>query len=165
MRTLSVTFIEAIARRATGEVPVILLRLTHPDLAEPILLSSNPTERHSDTPVYKTVSRGDDYLFCPMEVVLPDDAADSVPRARLQISNVDRRTITAMRSTPTPAKVRMEIVLASAPDDIEIDWPEFDLSGAEYDANQISFDLTMNDIALEPYPAQTFKPAWFPGLF
>lgn len=154
------------AGQETAEVPILLLTITHPDLAEPMRFSSDATQRDSDTPlVYKTVSRGDDYYFVPMQATLPDDREDGVPEAQLRLSNVGRDLIEVLRSTSWPATVTMELVLASDPDGVEIEWPDFDLSSIDYDASEITLHLTIDALASEEFPAGAFTPGYFPGLF
>lgn len=173
-RTLSATFRAALAAQETEEVPIVLITITHADLDTPLRLSSDPTQRLTDNgsppteldpPVYGTQSRGTDYLFLPMGIVLPDDREDAAPAARLEIDNIGRETIALLRSTTDPALVHMEIVLASALDTVEIDLPELDLVSADYNINTVSVNLAINPLVTEPYPAHRFTPAGFPALF
>jgi hypothetical protein len=166
VRTLSLTLREAMFSQETGEVPVFLLTITHPDLDDPILVSSDPTARLSTDPlVYGTTSRGDDYLFVGMRVQMPDERDQGAPQARLVISNVDRGIMPLVRSVDSPASAKIEIVLASDPDTVEATVPALDMSAAEWNAEEITFDLTMDAQVTEPYPAGSFDPASFPALF
>ena len=59
MRVLSLNFREAIFGPESGEVPIFLLTITHPDLDEPVYLTTDATERLGTDPLtYGTVSRG-----------------------------------------------------------------------------------------------------------
>jgi hypothetical protein len=165
-RTVSMTMRQAMNAEETGEVPIVLLTIDHPDLDEPNLISSDPTTRLTIDPlVYGTVSRGENYLFLPFSVVLPDDKDDSPPQARITIENIDRRLIPLLRSTSLPASVTMEVVLASSPDIVEILLPELDLVSADYDAETITITLAQNALQTEPYPVDLITPSNFPGLF
>jgi len=166
VRTLSLTMRGAMNAQETGEVPVFLLRITHALLDAPILISTDPTQRLSDSPlVYGTRSRGEDYMFLPMGYAMPDETDGGVPAMRLTIENVGLELIALLRSTSTPAQVGMELVLASAPDMPEITLPQFELVGADYDAEQVILTLALNGLATEPFPFGSFSPATFPGLF
>lgn len=166
MRTLSLTMREALNTEHSGEVPVFLLRITHALLEEPILISTDPTERLEESPLlYGTRSRGQSYIFLPMNFALPDETDGGVPAMRLTIDNVGLELIGLLRSTSTPALVAMELVLASAPDDVEIAMPQFELVSADYDAEQVTLTLALNGLATEPFPYGSFSPATFPGLF
>jgi hypothetical protein len=166
VRVLSLNFRNALFAQESGEVPVFLLTITHDELAEPIRLTTDPTERKSDTPlVYRTMSRGDEYLYAGVDLTLPNDQDKSPPASKLIIANVTRELIPLARSVSTPPQVKIEAVLASAPDDVEMVWPAMDMSNLTYDAAFLQFDLTIDALVTEPYPSGTFSPAYFPGLF
>lgn len=167
MRTVSLTLRAAGNAEQTGEIPVYLLTVTHASLATPLRLSSDPTERQSVDPLlYGTTSRGEFYAFLPMSLTLPDDSPDTPPAIRVTIDNVARTLIPLLRSISTPAQVTVEMVLASAPDDVEATWPEFDLFNVGYDdAISVTADLGIPSFATEPYPAGTYSPAYFRGLY
>jgi len=165
-RTVSLTLRTAANAEATGEILIFLVTVTHELLETPLRFSSDPTERLSVDPlVYGTSSRGDTYSFLPLGLVLPDDSDGTPPAIKLTIDNVSRDMIPLLRSVSTPATVTVELVLASDPDTVEVAWPDFDLVNASYDAGQVSIDLAVNALATEPYPAGSFTPSGFPGMF
>src|SRR5215207_529156 len=165
-RTLSLTFREAIYAQETGQVPVALLTIDHESLSAPLLISSDPTTRLSTDPlIYGTTSRGDDYLFLPFGITLPDDHEEAGPQAQITIDNVSREHISLIRSVATPPTVTLELVLADSPDTVEIAFPSFDMTKADYTATSITIALTIDPLVTEPFPAHSFDPATFPGLF
>ena len=166
MRTLSLNFRKAIFAQESGEIPIFVLTITHPDLDDPIYLSTDATTRLSTDPLtYGTISRGITYLYAASSVTLPDEQDKSPPACKLTIENVTRGLIPLARSVSTPPTVKIEAVLASALDTVEMTWPVMDMSHLSYDAATLEFDLTMDALTSEPYPAGTFSPASFPGLF
>jgi len=166
MRTLSLNFRKAIFAQESGEIPIFLLTITHPDLAAPIYLSTDATTRLSTDPLtYGTVSRSVTYLYAASSVTLPDEKDKSPPACKLTMENVTRGLIPLARSVATPPTVKIEAVLASALDTVEMTWPVMDMSHLGYDVATLEFDLTMDALVTEPYPAGTFSPAYFPGLF
>ena len=166
MRVLSLNFRKALFAQEGGEVPIFLLTITHPEFAEPIYLSTDPTERFSMDPVmYRTQSRGIDFLYAGIDVTLPDEQDKSPPASKLTIANVTRDIIPLARSVSTPPSVTIEAVLASDLDTVEMTWPAMDMSNLTYDASFLNFDLTIDALVTEPYPGGTFSPADFPGLF
>lgn len=166
-RTVSLTMRSAMNAEQTGQVPVVLLTIVHPDLVDgPIRLSSDPTQRLSTDPLmYGTISRTNPYIFLPFSAILPDDKEESPPQARLVIDNVDREMISLLRSTSTPAQVTLEMVLASSPNVVEIMFPALDLVSADYDANSITISLAIDALMTEPYPVGSIDPRSFAGLF
>lgn len=165
-RSVSLNFLRAVNAQETDELPVVLLTITHPDLEDgPARLCSSGFRIQQEPLLYGLYSRGLRYVALPFTTVLPDDKEDSAPVAKLSIDNVDRELVALLRSTTTPAEVGMEIVLASSPDDVEIEFPPFDLVNAEYDDVAVTITLAIDALATEPYPSGTFDPASFPGLF
>lgn len=165
-RTLSLNFREALFSQESGEVPVFLVTITHPTLTTPIRLSTDATERMSEEPlIYKTVSRGNDFIYAGVGVTIPNEEDRSPPSAKLIIQNIDRDLIPTARSVNTPASAAIEIVLASDPDTVEISLVAMDMVNLVYNAETLTFDLIIDSMQTEPYPAGTFSPAYFPGLF
>jgi hypothetical protein len=165
-RTISLTFRGAMYDPQTEEIPIVLITIEHDDIEGALRLSSDPTERLSDTPLqYGTVSNGDTYLFCPMSISLPDDMDERAPTARFAIENVSRELIAFARSVTTPGTCSIQIVLASSPDDVEIEYPEMDLRSVQFSATMLTLEMGIDSLDQEPFPAGTFNPVWFPGLF
>lgn len=165
-RTVSLTFREAIFAQETGEQPLVLITLSHPSFTIPLRLCTSPVERFSVVPLrYGVTSRGNQYTFVPMSLVLPDDSGDKAPTARLVTDNDDREIVKVIRSLSTVPTGTLEVVLASSPDLVEAQFPDFDVKDIHYDAETVSLEFSMTSLEDEPYPAHTFNPAYFPGLF
>jgi hypothetical protein len=166
VRILSLNFRKALFSQESGEVPIFLLTITHPSLTSPIYLSTDATERYSTTPLmYRTMSRTIAFLYAGIDVTIPDEQDKTPPASKLTIQNVTESLIPLARSVSTPPSVKIEAVLASALDTVEMTWPALNMSNLLYDANQLVFDLTMDALVTEPYPAGTFSPASFPSLY
>lgn len=165
-RDLSSAFDAAINAQETGEVYVILLTITHDDLASDYHFSSDPTARLvEDPPAYGTTSNGQDFDFIPFQLRLPDDRQDGPPRAEIAFDNTMRTLVSALRSTTSPASVQIDIVLASDPDTVEVSMPAFQFQSARYDRGAAVIDLVIDALQSEPFPAAIYSPAQFPGLF
>lgn len=166
VRTLSLQFREAMHAQQTDVVPIVLLLIEHPDLDAPIRLSSDPTTRLQDSPpIYGTVSQGETWQFVPFQLIWPDEKEEAPPTQKLQIENIDRELIPLLRNTLEPALVQAFIVLSSDLDVVEIEGSPFELTNADYDATAITMTLNIDALAVEPFPAGSFTPAAFPGLF
>jgi hypothetical protein len=155
-RTVSSLTRQALNAPETGEVFLILLTLSHSGLPEPIRVTSDAVT---------TTSRGHSFVSFPFELVLPDDQENRAPRARLVIDNVDRQIVQAVRSLSTAPTVLMEIIRAASPDTVEAQFVDFKLMNVSYDAQRVEGVLTIEDFTAEPFPAATFSPGLFPGLF
>jgi hypothetical protein len=152
----------------TGVVVICLLTITHDDLDEPILLSTDPTQRlyeYGADQVYGTVSRGDDYVFFPMSLKLPDDTDDGPRSMTIEIDNVGREYMETLRSISGQPKVNTEIVLSNDLDTVEAAWPEFLITHISANAGTVTMPLTMETLNNEPFPSMSFTPGSAPGLF
>lgn len=166
MRSLSLDFRRALFAQESGVVPIFLLTITHPELVNPIRLSSDDTSRLSTDPlVYGTVSRGDQYKYVAPKIQLPDERDRSPPQAKLVIANANRDLIPLARSVSSPATVKTEVVLSTDLDLVEFSIPALEIASADFDVIELTFDLTVDAQAGEDYPAGSFDPASFPGLF
>lgn len=154
-RNVSTTFRSASNAVETGEIWLTLLTLDHPSLDDPIRLVNN------NEPL---LSRGDLYNAFAFEVELPEQSPESVGEATIRIDNTARDIITILRSIASPPVVSLEIVLASAPDVVEISFTGLVLRDTKYDAGSIRGTLRYEDIATEPLSLQ-MTPARFPGMF
>lgn len=170
MTDISLNFKSAAFAQETGRVPIFLITLSHTDLEEDILISTDPTAEleglTTDTQkVYGTTSNGDDYVFLPVRIKLPDDTEDGPGVMKLEIDNVHRGYTEAIRTVFTPVTCQVDIVLDNDLDTIEASWPEFLLTNIKYDAPIITGTLTLETLMTEPLPAGTFIPSHYPGLF
>lgn len=170
MTTVSLNFREAAFAAETGRVLIALLTIDHPDLAEPIRISTDPTQRLEELTtdeevVYGTVSRGETFLFCPVRIRLPDDKDDGPGEMTLEVDNVHRDLTATIRSIFTPASITVEMVMDNDLDTVEAQWPEFLLTNISYDATTITGTLKLETLEREPFPAGSFSPAYFRGLF
>ena len=150
----------------TGEIFITLLTIRHPDFPDILYVSSDPTTLISSFPLkYGTVSNGHTFLFCPMNVLFPDDVEGRPPSARLEISNVGRELIELARSVTTPGTCDINCVLASAPNTIEVNYPVLDIQAMQATAATLVLEFGLDPLDVEPIPAGIFGPANFPGLF
>jgi hypothetical protein len=167
-RQLTTEFLRGAFAQETGICPVFLLTITHPDLLEPILVSSDPTQRVMETAtdvIYGTVSRGKNFLFYPFTLTLPEDGDEGPGQMTLELDNVRRELTVVLRSIKGPPTINADLVLSHTPDVVEAVWPEYLLTGAKYDATTISGTLALETQVREPLPAGAFTPSYFPALF
>jgi hypothetical protein len=135
---------------------------------ETIRLADGYTQRiseNADEVMYGVVSRGQNYIFLPMNVTLPTEDQESVPRMRIEMHDVTRQLIPVVRTLGEAISVKMEIVLSKTPDVVEASFDGLLMAGVTYNANTITADLTVESLSTEPFPAHSFTPSYFPGLF
>ena len=154
-RSLSNTALGSMNAQATSEVWLVLLTISHATLPTPIRLVNNNED---------VVSRGNTFIAFPFEIELPGEDPDQPPKAMLRIDNVDRRVVQTIRSITAPPTVTLEVILASAPDTVEVSFTNMTLRNAQYDATTVSGELTFDSIYTEPVTL-TMTPNRFPGMF
>ena len=164
---VSLNFRTAAYAQETGEVLIALLTIDHPSLEEPIRISTDPTERLSEGEqiVYGTKSNTKEFIFFPVRLKLPDDTDEGPRNMQIELDNIHRQYIQTIREIVGPPTMQVDIVLSSDPDTIETSWPEFLMRNIKYNAFIISATLDMETLEREPFPAGSFDPSRFRGLF
>lgn len=172
MRRLSLNARLAADDQAPDQIEVVLIEVSHPDLPQPVRLSTDNTERLSADPLYygtRSTWRGadpvsDPYLWVVAEALLPSDQEDTPASAQIVLENLDAEMARLMRSFTTPATVALAVVLADTPDLIEVEFADLRLVQAEIDAGQIALTLSREEIELEYFPGGRMTRQRFPGL-
>ncbi len=148
---------------------IILLTVYDPDTNNPIIrLADNYTQRISETAddvTYGVVSRTNSFTFLPMEITLPQEEEAQAPRCSIVLHDVTRYVTPIIRNISSPPKILMELVLSKTPDVVELSFSDFFIDNFTYDANTVNASLSMIDYDREPFPAHSFSPKYFPGIF
>lgn len=153
---ISVTALQAMMARETGEVMLICITITHPDITTLRLVNNTQV-------IHRTAG---DYTPCPMNLKLPDQAEDKIPQVQVTVDNVDLEVLRAIREVEGVPQVTMEVILASSPDHVEAGPFDFALMGASYDVLAIQGTLGyQDDVFNQQFPAQSYTPSNSPGLF
>jgi hypothetical protein len=140
----------------TDEAIIVLLTITHPDLATPLRFARN-TEA--------VVSRGNTYIAYAFDVDLPTQDTESPPKSVLRIDNVDRSIVETLRQISGPPQITVEAVLASTPDVVEAGPFPFTLRNANYDILTVDGELAFLEVLGRKFPKGAFTPATHPGIF
>ena len=152
----------------TGIVVICLLdHLASVDQRHPAVEQCHHQGRVSNPLQYKTVSRGDDYLFAPFSITLPDDIEGQAPVCNFMIENISRDLIAIVRSvdlTQGAPTLTIELVTSATPDTVEIEYPTFEIRSVQYNANSLTFTAQIDAMVDIPYPAGAFDPSGFPAL-
>ncbi len=164
---LSPSALKALFSPDSDDTLLCLLTLSGSNLLSPIRLSDGYTQRLSETDtdiLYGVVSRSQQYIFLPFQLSLPTEE-EAAPRATITLHDVTRLLLPNVRQLTSAPSVKIELVLASNPNVVEVDMGEFLLANISYTADTISGELTLESFEMEPFPSGTFTPNYFPGLF
>jgi hypothetical protein len=131
-----------------------LLTFTLPD-RDPLRVVNNTLD---------VVSRGNTFLACGFEIILPVDDGDTMPTVKLTIPNADREIVEWIRGFATAPTLMMEIILSNSPDVVErsIDWMR--LADVTYDALQVTGTLAVENVLSAGFPGEKYSPVRFPAL-
>ena len=154
-RLVSNTFKSTAFGSQTDEAYLVLITIDHEEMDEPFHVTSNGIA---------IVSNGITFFPYPFTLTLPDDTERPFSQGRLTIDNVSQ-TMTWTRWFNTPVLITIQIVLASDPDIIEVEFPNFELTEISYNEQTVSGSLSIESFTDEPFPGDAFIPSFFPGLF
>lgn len=110
-------------------------------------------------------SRGNVYLAFPMKITPPVDDGRSSNQLQLRVDNVSLELIEELRSVVNRIDVTIELILASDPDVVEIEYGELKLSNISYNAQAITGTLILDDFLNTALTSEKYGPANYPGLF
>ena len=172
LSTLSPAALQAMFAQETDQELALLVTVYSPtNPTEPILrLSDSYTQRipgltTNDEVVYGIPSRGYNYIFLPMRIILPDEAESSASRCSITMFDVTRYVMPIARTINGKPKVTLEVILTSTPDTVEASFSNLYITNFNYSVDQVTADLSMINYEVEPFPQYSFTPVHFPGLF
>ena len=153
---VSINAMRAMFAQETGEVFLVCLTITHPDITTLRLVNNTQV-------VVRTAGTYQPY---PMQLSLPAQRDDQLPQVDIVIDNVDREVLRQIRLLAGVPQVTMEVIMASSPDTVEAGPFDFALKSATYDVLAITGTLGYeDDILNQQVPAMTYTPTNSPGLF
>jgi hypothetical protein len=150
----------------TDEVVVWLLTMTHSTFAAPIRLSSHAGQRISEDPLeYVTMSRGNQYLWAPFSIKLAQER-DGVPLSvKLSITDYNSDIYAILRTIYDSVIVKIEAVLASSPDLVEITIPKMRIGNVgRVFSGELVAKLYIKSYETEPMPSGVITQATNPAL-
>lgn len=153
---LSTRMKQALFSQETEEVMLALLKIEQDDLDVPIYVVDNFEDINSN---------GITYIGFPFRLILMGDEEDAAPSATLEIDNVDRQIVNAVRNMTTAADITFSIILAATPDTVEIGPIAMKLKNVSWNENTVTGTLVTDDILDLPFPGEEMTPGKFPGLF
>lgn len=136
---------------------LILLEITHTDLAAPIRVVND---------VQDIVVSGDTFVAMPFRVTLPDDVKGQIPQATLEVDNIGRELTQWLEVSGGGQGAKCKIMQVMRSDtsiiefEIELDLTNLSITN-EVVSGQLGFVNTLGRISTVP----NFTPATAPGLW
>lgn len=144
---------------------ITLVTISHSTLASPIRVTTDPMIDLDGNGTMGVRSRGEDFIALPFDIVWPNEDEEQSPVAKVQIDNISREIVFAIRQITSPADFLVEIVTTLDTDVVEASLVGFQLRNVRYNSLIVEGDLTIEQFDQEPFPAGRFDPSRFPGMF
>jgi len=152
---LSAQLLAEMYAQESSDVFLMLATISHSSF--PTIYLVNNTE--------KIVSRGIEYQGFPMLITLPADDGETERQAAIEFSNVSLELIDELRSVVTPMDIKIELILVSAPDQIQASFEDLKLHTVSYDKQRIKAQLYMDSFLNVELTSERYTPSIFRGLF
>jgi len=154
--SFSSAFKIAVLEQNTDEVFLWLLTIQHQESNTTFRLVNNLDD---------VVSRGETYMAFPFQFVLPEDDGETLPTIQISVDNVSLELIEIIRTYGTGITITSEIIMASAPDNVEYSIDDLSLVDATYNSQSITLTAQIQDLLNQRFPADDYLPRTFPGMF
>jgi hypothetical protein len=134
---------------------LMFVTISHEDI-DTIYLVNNTVDQ---------VSRGNTYVAFPMKITLPADDGETTREVSIEFDNVSLELIDELRSITSPVDVKIEMILASDPDTVQLSIEELKLRNINYNKQRISAKLYMDSFLNVELDSEKYTPSLYPGLF
>jgi len=152
---LSNQLLKELFGQQSGDPFLMLVTLSH-DSFPPIRFVSNSED---------IVSRGETYTAFPINIRLPADDGETLREVNMEFDNVSLELIDEIRTITTPLDAKIEMVLASRPNDVEIALEELKLVSVTYNENRVRARLIMDNFLDVEMTSEKYTPTTYSGLF
>lgn len=155
MRNFSTALRTVLEQWSHDDTYIVLVTITHEDMSDIIRVANNNED---------VISNGHTYIGFPFDISIPQED-DSPPKGVLTVQNVDKRIGQAIEGLKVPPRIKIEVVLASDPDDVWLEYKNFWLRDAQGDAAAVSGVIDTWDFLRDIWPARLATKDRCPGLF
>ena len=152
---LSAQLIAQLFSQESNDPLLALVTLSHPSFSD-IRLVNNQEEIVSNSLVFTAF---------PMRITFPKDDGESVRELGIEFDNVGLDLLDEIRTVTTPINVRIEMVLASIPDDVQMSFEELKIQNIVYTKTKISARLFMDSFLNTEISSEKYTPTQYPGIF
>lgn len=132
-----------------------LVTLSHPSFSTIYLVNNSEN----------ITSNGTLFNAFPFSLRLPVDDGESVKSFAIEFDNVSLELITAIRTVTDAIGVNIKMILASMPDQIQLEFDELKIQNVTYDKQRISATIVMDNFLNTLMTSERYTPINFPGLF
>jgi Domain of unknown function (DUF1833) len=153
--TLSPEVLAQLFAQSSDDPFLTLVTLSHPDFTT-IRLVNNTVD---------IVSRGDTYTAFPMRIRLPVDDGESSRDFAIDFDNASLALVEAVRSVTTAIDIKIEMILASLPDAVQMSFEDLTIATLTYSAQRITARIVLDGFLNVEMTSERYNPSNYPGLF
>jgi len=154
--TLSSELLAQLFAQESDDPFLLLVTLSHPDFVDDIRLVNNTVN---------IVSRGDTFLAFPFRTRFPVDDGQTKREFSIEFDNVSLDLIEGIRTVTDPIDVKIEMILASLPDEVQMSQEELKIRQVVYDQNRVTATIALDDFLNTEMTSEKYTPTNFPGIF
>lgn len=133
-----------------------LVTLSHETFADDIRLVNNTVEIQS---------RLQTFMPFPMRIRFPVDDGETAREFSIDFDNVSLTLIEGIRTVTTPISVKIEMVLASMPNLVQVEQAELKIATLTYNKTMVSAKIILDNFLNTEMTSERYAPSNFPGLF
>ena len=111
------------------------------------------------------VSNGKTFTAFPMKIRLPVDDGESAREFQLEFDNSSLLLIRALRSVTEPINCRIDMILASMPDVVQMTVGDLLVRSISYDDRKVTAKIVLDNFITVAMTSERYTPSLYPGLF
>ena len=115
--------------------------------------------------VVSIISRGNTYQPFPMKIKPSGDDGETARTAQITFDNVSLELIDELRTITDPMDAKLEAVLATDPDIVEVDLGDMKVSNIVYNKSTIRATLVFDDFLNTELTSENYTSSLYPGIF
>jgi hypothetical protein len=139
----------------SGDPFLTLLTLSHTSFSD-IRLVNNTAD---------IVSNGLTFTAYPFKLVLPRDDGDTSREINIDFDNVGLELVDIIRTVTDAIDIKLEMVLASIPNEIQMSFQELKIQSIVYNKHRISAKVFLDSFLNTEISSEKYTPSIYPGLF
>lgn len=155
MNNLTSQLIAELCKQESGDPFLTLVTLSHSSFGSIRLVNNSEA----------IVSRGNTFVPFPLRLRLPSDDGETSREFSIEFDNVSLYLLEQIRTVTDAIDCKLELILASIPDDVQIVQEDLKLVQVTYNAMMISGVLVLDNFLNSEMPGEKYQPSNFPGLF
>jgi hypothetical protein len=156
LNNLSPQLISQLYAQNSSDPFLILLTFDHSSFVEAFRVVNNSVAITSNGNVFEPY---------PFKITLPVEDGETARSVKIEIDNTSLELIDELRSITDFIDVKVEMILSSLPNTIQMSLEELKIQSISYNVNTVSLNLVLDDFMNVEVIDEKYNPDKYPGLF